>query len=93
MAKSESIQVRVEPEVKREADALFEELGIPTATAITVFLKTAIREHGFPFEVKLNGGPNRESAAAMEEADEIINGSVSAKKYTSAAEMVEDLIR
>lgn len=67
MAKSDMIQVRVDPQVKREADALFAELGIPTATAINLFLKTAIREGGIPFAIRAGSDFSREPAPLEEE--------------------------
>jgi len=50
----ELIQVRVDPETKAEAIALFEALGMDLSTAIRSFLKKAIAEGGMPFDMKLD---------------------------------------
>jgi DNA-damage-inducible protein J len=48
------ILVRVDDQVKKDADMLFGELGMTTQTAINVFLREAKRRQGFPFEVQLD---------------------------------------
>lgn len=45
------ITVRVDAETKKEAEALFAELGLPMSTAINIFLKQAVREGKIPFEI------------------------------------------
>lgn len=44
---------RVEPEVKNQAEAILNELGIPMSNAIGIVLKQVILQRGLPFEVKL----------------------------------------
>lgn len=46
--------IRIEPEVKREASAILDELGLSMSTAMNMFLRAAIREGGMPFEMKVN---------------------------------------
>lgn len=46
------INVNVPIDVKEEATALFNNLGLNMSTAINMFLKKAINERGIPFEVK-----------------------------------------
>ena len=58
MAQNSLIQVRVDEDVKREADALFARLGLDTPTAVRMFLKQALLQHGLPFHVtELQIGP------------------------------------
>lgn len=45
------VTVRVDPETKKEAEELFKDLGITMSGAINMFLKTAIREGGIPFDI------------------------------------------
>lgn len=45
------ITVRVDPDTKKEAEELFRDLGLTMSGAITMFLKTAIREGGIPFDI------------------------------------------
>ena len=46
--------IRVEPEVKREATAVLDELGLSMSSAVNLFLRAVIREQGMPFEVKVS---------------------------------------
>ncbi len=48
------ITLRVESDLKHDADALFDALGLDTSTAINLFLRQAIRKGGLPFKVKLD---------------------------------------
>ena len=47
-----TIQVRVDDELKTNADILFKNLGTDTTTAIRMFLTQAVMNNGFPFEIK-----------------------------------------
>ncbi|MDR0877747.1 MAG: type II toxin-antitoxin system RelB/DinJ family antitoxin [Treponema sp.] len=51
MAQTSLIQVRVETEVKRQAEELFTDLGIDTPSAVRLFLKQAISKESIPFPI------------------------------------------
>ena len=55
--------------------------GLNMTTAINMFLRTAIREHGIPFELKLEV-PNDTTAAAIEEGRKMMKDP-SAPRYSS----------
>lgn len=44
--------IRIEPEVKKEASAILDELGLSMSAAMNMFLRAVIREGGMPFEMK-----------------------------------------
>ena len=46
--------IRIEPEVKREASAILDELGLSMSTAMNMFLRAVIREGGMPFEMRVD---------------------------------------
>lgn len=48
--------VRIDPEVKREAGAILDQLGLSMSAALNLFLKAVIREGGIPFEMKVDTG-------------------------------------
>ena len=48
------LQVRVDDELKKQANAVFDELGMDLSTAIRMFLKRAVAVNGFPFEMTLD---------------------------------------
>ncbi len=45
--------IRIEPELKKEAAAVLDELGLSMSTAVNAFLKALVREQGMPFEMKV----------------------------------------
>lgn len=53
MAKTSNLYVRIEPELKKEAENILETLGIPASNAITMFYKQIIFHRGLPFDVKI----------------------------------------
>ena len=83
--------IRLDTELRQEAEALFSDLGMSLATAFQIFLKQAIQEQGLPFPVKKRQ-PNKVTLAAMKEALKIAE-SPDAKTYSSAAEMMEDILK
>lgn len=48
------LQVRVDDELKNQANAIFEELGIDLSTAVRMFLKKSIMVKGIPFDTTLD---------------------------------------
>lgn len=52
--------IRIEPEVKREASAILEELGLSMSAAVNAFLKALVREGGMPFQMKVAPKKNEE---------------------------------
>jgi DNA-damage-inducible protein J len=46
-----NITIRMDEDLKKDADALFDELGMSFTTAINVFVRQALREERLPFEV------------------------------------------
>jgi DNA-damage-inducible protein J len=65
-AKTGYINARVEPKLKKSAEAVFDKIGLSTTEAVTVFLKQVVAQKGLPFAVKV---PNRETIKAMRELD------------------------
>lgn len=83
--------IRLDADLRREAETLFADLGMSLATAFQIFLRQAIQEQGLPFPVRKKQ-PNKATLAAMKEALEIAE-SPDAKTYSSAREMVEDILQ
>ena len=85
------MNIRMDSEVKKQAQYLFAELGMDMTTAVNVFLRQAIRCNGFPFELKLEI-PNAETLAAIEEAHQMAKDPSKYKTYDNIEEMMEDLL-
>ena len=76
-----NLNIRTDKAIKEQAEQIFNELGLNMTTAINLFLRTVIREHGIPFELKLDV-PNDTTAAAIEEGRSLLAGP-SAPRYSS----------
>ena len=57
-----NISIRMDSELKSQADALFAELGMNLSTAFNIFVRQSIREGRIPFDISLNQ-PNWETIA------------------------------
>ena len=68
MVNTESLTLKMEPELKAQAAALFKSLGMDLSTATGIFYRQALRCKGMPFEVRLE--PNEATGAAMEAAEQ-----------------------
>lgn len=70
MARTSSIYVRVEPNIKNQAEAVLEKLGIPMSNAVSIFLRQIVMLNGLPFDVKIpNKNPLVLSDLTSEEFD------------------------
>lgn len=87
MANSVNINIRVDSELKRKAEAVYAELGMNLSTALNVFLRSSVRYGGIPFDLRLDAY-NCETLAAMDDAANRKNLS---KTFESVDALMEDL--
>lgn len=91
MANTTNFSVRMDSDLKKKCEALYGELGMNLTTAINVFLRQSLRVGGFPFEVRLEH-PNRETIAAMHEAEQLAHDP-NVKRYDDVEEALRELKR
>ena len=84
-----NISIRMDADLKAQADALFSELGMNLSTAFNIFVRQSLREGGIPIAIKMEQ-PNQETIAAMLEAERIARDP-SVKGYTDLDELFADL--
>lgn len=84
-----NISIRMDSDLKAQADRLFGELGMNLTTAFNIFVRKSLREGRIPFDISLNQ-PNSETVAAMLEAERIAKDT-SVKGYTNLDELFADL--
>ncbi len=65
-AKTQMIHARIDPRLKKSAEAVFSKIGLSTTEAIRLFLTQVEIYRGLPFPVVR---PNAETIAAMREAN------------------------
>ena len=86
-----NVTIRMDESLKKQADALFSELGMNMTTAFTIFTKQAIREQSIPFNIELT--PSVQTLAALEEVKAMKKDHSLGKSYSDVHEMVEDLLK
>ena len=86
-----NISIRMDSELKAQAEALFSELGMNLSTAFNVFVRQSLRDGGIPFEIKMDQ-PNKETMAAMLEAERIAKDP-NVKHYFDVEEALRELKR
>ena len=53
-----NLSIRMNVETKKEAEAMFDSLGMSLTTAINIFIKQSLRTRGIPFQITMDT-PNR----------------------------------
>lgn len=87
MARTDNINIRVEPKLKKEVEETLSDLGMNITDAVTIFFKQIIMTESIPFMIK-KPKLNAETIKAIEDAEKGINLS---KGYTDLDEMWKDL--
>ena len=81
-----SMSIRLDSEVKEQAQQVFNNLGMDMTTAINIFLRQAIQYQGLPFDVRLD--ENRKLLEVLTDLDKNRNMSQS---FESISDLMEDL--
>ncbi len=81
-----SMSIRLDSEVKEQAQQVFSNLGMDMTTAINIFLRQAIQYQGLPFDVRLD--ENRQLLQVLTDLDQNRNMSQS---FESVSDLTEDL--
>lgn len=90
MNKTSMIHIRVQPEIKAEAEEILNNLGMTTTEAVNIYLKQIILNCGLPFKVRTPKFSD-EMLEAIAEAEEIEKHPENYKSYNSVEEFMEDL--
>ena len=82
-----TISLRLDRETKRQAEELFQSLGLNMSVALNMFLTQAVFRQGLPFEVRM---PNAETLEAMREAERVASDP-NARRYRNFSALMEDI--
>jgi len=82
-----NLSIRMDTELKKQAEYLFSELGMNMTTALNVFVRQSVRQGKIPFEISLDI-PNAETISAMEDVNSDRNMS---KAFDNVDELMRDL--
>ena len=93
--KSANLYVRIEQEVKEQAESILAALGIPASNAINMFYKQIILHQGIPFDVTLpaNRPLDASTMSAAELSEELERGyaDMKAGRTRSAKDVFADI--
>ncbi|MCY7028968.1 addiction module antitoxin, RelB/DinJ family [Streptococcus sanguinis] len=81
-----SMSIRLDSEIKEQAQQVFNSLGMDMTTAINIFLRQAIQYQGLPFDVRLD--ESRKLVEVLADLDQNRNMSQS---FVSVSDLMEDL--
>ena len=65
---STTITIRMDEELKKQAETLFDEIGMDMNTAVTAFIKTAVRQQKIPFELSADPFYSETNQARLRDA-------------------------
>lgn len=83
-----NLNIRIDKDLKKDAEKVFSSLGLTTTAAFTVFAKTVVREQGIPFKLSLQSNYNADTLSAMDDA---VKHRHMSKKFHNIKELMDDL--
>ena len=84
-----NLSIRMNVETKKEAEAMFDSMGMSLTTAINIFIKQSLRTRSIPFQITMDT-PNTVTLAAMEEARKLASDP-NTKTYASVEDAIAEL--
>lgn len=71
--KSANVTARVEPEIKNQAEAIMENLGLPVSVVINALYRQIILNNGLPFSLNIPTSFPARDAMTKEQFDNMMN--------------------
>ena len=86
-----TLQIRIDDNIKAEADNLFSSLGLDTSTAVRMFISASLEHDGLPFAVKRKNERSPKSDL-IEAMDDVRNKKNLHGPFASAEEAVRSML-
>ena len=77
-----TITIRMDENLKKQAETLFDAMGMNMTTAFTIFTKAAVREGRIPFEIKVDPFYSEANIARLTHAARDMDAGVHCSKYS-----------
>lgn len=84
-----STNINLDPELKKQGQLLFSNLGMDLTTAVTIFIKQAVREQRIPFEITLHK-PNNETISALNEYKQMKSDKETYRRYGTIDDALDE---
>ena len=88
MAKSASMYIRIDPQVKADVEAVYSRYGMSITDAINIFLYQSRNIGGLPFDLRPTT-PNEVTLTVMKEGNTIIKSGKG--RFNNAADLLKEL--
>ncbi|MBR0426656.1 MAG: type II toxin-antitoxin system RelB/DinJ family antitoxin [Clostridia bacterium] len=90
MSKTTSMNIRIEPSLKKQVEEILTDLGMNISDAVTIYFKQIVLTDSIPLQIK-RPKFNKETLEAIKEADEIMKHPENYKSYNNVYEMIEEI--
>lgn len=90
---SVNMSIRVDPEVKAQAEAIFDELGLTMNGAVNMFLKQTVRDRAVPLSLSLGGSYPPSVYEALRQAQEERDNGFEGYDAWEVVREMEEIIR
>lgn len=87
-----NITIRMDENLKKQAEELFADLGLSMTSAFIVFTKQAVREQRLPFAISRNV-PNAETIMAIDEVERLKQNPRDEKGFDDVDEMMKEILK
>ena len=87
-----NVTIRMDEELKKQAEELFSDLGLSMTAALIAFTKQSVREQRIPFVLSRNV-PNAETIAAIEEVEKMKLSPQDYRGFDDVDEMMDELLK
>ena len=86
-----NMSIRMDTELKKQAEAMLSDMGLNMTTAMNMFLRQVVRQGRIPFEIATDI-PNSETIEAIKEVKAMKKNPSLGKTYTNVDDMMRELL-
>lgn len=90
MAKTTTMNIRIEPKLKEEVEEILKDLGMNIADAVNIYFRQIVLTDSIPLQIK-RPKYNKETLEAIEEADKIMEHPEEYKSYEDVGEILKEI--
>ena len=90
MAKTTTMNIRIEPSLKKQVEEILNDLGMNISDAVTIYFKQIVLTDSIPLQIK-RPKFNKETLEAIKESNEIMKHPENYKSYNNVYEMLEEI--
>lgn len=90
MSKTTTMNIRIEPNLKKEVEEVLTDLGMNISDAVTIYFKQIVLTDSIPLQIK-RPKFNKKTLEAIKEADEIMKHPDDYKSYNNIYEIIEEI--